>query len=79
MSALGLISNVFAAGRKPISTAAPFVLPKLKWTPNHLPGFIKALPKDARLALKKSVDLLSAGATVADLMSGEHAEANFAG
>ena len=71
MSALGLVSNVFAAGRKPISTAAPFVLPKLKWTPNHLPGFIKALPKDARLALKKSVDLLSAGATVADLMSGE--------
>lgn len=71
MSALGLVSNVFAAGRKPISTAAPFVLPKLKWAPNHLPGFIKALPKDARLALKKSVDLLSAGATVADLMSGE--------
>ena len=71
MSTLGLVSNVFAVGRKPISTAAPFVLPKLKWAPSHLIGFIKALPKDARLALKKSVDLLPSGATVADLMSGE--------
>ena len=71
MSTLGLVSNVFAVGRKPISTAAPFVLPKLKWAPSHMIGFIKALPKDARLALKKSVDLLPSGATVADLMSGE--------
>lgn len=71
ISTLGLVGSVFAAGRKPISAAAPFVLPKLKWIPNHLHGFIKALPKDARLTLKKSVELLPSGATVADLMSGD--------
>jgi len=71
MSTFGPGSNVFAANRKPISTAAPFVLPKLKWMPNHLHGFIKALPKDARLALKRSLDLLPAGPNIADLMSSE--------
>jgi hypothetical protein len=71
MSCIGLVSNVFAAGRKPIAAAAPFVLPKLKWTPNHLHGFIKALPKDARLTLKKSLEVLPSGATVANLMSGD--------
>lgn len=71
LSTLGLVSNIFAAGRKPISAAAPFVLPKIKWTPNHLHGFIRALPNDARLELKKSVDLLSSGATASNLLSGD--------
>ena len=71
ISSIGLVSNVFAAGRKPISAAAPFVLPKLKWTPNHLHSFIKALPKNARLTLKKALELLPSGATVANLMSGD--------
>ena len=71
ISSIGLVSNVFAAGRKPISAAAPFVFPKLKWTPNNLHGFIKALPKDARLTLKKSLEVLPSGATAANLMSGD--------
>ena len=71
LSTLGPVRNIFAASRKPISAAAPFVLPKIKWTPNHLHGFIRALPKDARLELKKSVDLLSSGATASNLLSGD--------
>ena len=65
MTSLGLVSSVFAVGRKPIAAAAPFVLPKLKWMPSQLHSFIKALPKEARLTLKKSVGLLPAVATVA--------------
>lgn len=71
LSTLGPVRNIFAASRKPISAAAPFVLPKIKWTPNHLHGFIRALPQDARLELKKSVDLLSSGATASNLLSGD--------
>lgn len=65
MTSLGLVGSVFAAGRKLIAAAAPFVLPYLKWKPSHLYDFIKALPNEARLTLKKSVGLLPAVATVA--------------
>lgn len=58
MSTLGLVNNVFAAARKPISTAAPFVLPGLKWPAGQLADFIKSLPTDRRLELKKSLELL---------------------
>lgn len=69
MSIIGLVGNVFAAGMKPISIAAPFVWPKLKWTPNHLLEFIKKLPKYNRLTLKKSLEILPSGATIANLVS----------
>ena len=68
---LGQTGSVFAAGRKPIAAAAPFVLPKLRWTPSQLHDFVKALPKDARLILKKTVELLPSEASVAALKSAD--------
>ena len=48
--------------QKPIAKAAPFVKPKEKWAADHFYNFLKALPADARLALKKSFEILPAQA-----------------
>lgn len=69
---LGLANSSFArivaggsSGGKAIAATAPFVFPKLKWSPSHLHDFIKALPNEARLKLKKTLGLLPDVATVA--------------
>lgn len=63
---LGVANSVFA-GQKSIAATAPAVFPKLKWSPGHLHDFLRSLPEDARLTLKKSLELLPSKATVADL------------
>ncbi len=45
-----------------IAKAAPFVKPKERWTADHFYDFLKALPADEMLALKKALGLLSAEA-----------------
>ncbi len=52
---------------KPIAASAKFVEPRLRWTPNHLYNFLNSLPPEARLDLKKSLELLSSTATTKDL------------
>ena len=60
-----------AAGRKPIVEVAPFVKPKLKWTPEDFYRFLTALPPDARLTLKQSLGLLKPESKVSDLKTAD--------
>jgi hypothetical protein len=63
---LGVSNSVFA-GQKAIAATAASVFPKLKWSPGHLHDFLRSLPREARLTLEKSLELLPPKATVADL------------
>jgi hypothetical protein len=71
MACFGLARNVFAAEKKPISSALPYVLPTLKWQPSNLYSFISSLPNEVRLELKKSAGLLPPAASVASLKSND--------
>jgi hypothetical protein len=70
-ASLGLMNFATAAGRKPMASVAPFVKPKLKWTPEDFYRFLTTLPPDARLALKKSLDLLKPESKVSDLKTAD--------
>lgn len=69
LAALLPIRGTFAAAKKSIAAAARFVRPNAKWDANNFYEFVKALPPDARLILKKSVHLLKEDAKVGDLKS----------
>lgn len=51
----------------PMARVAPFVKPQEKWTADHFYNFLKALPPDTMLALKKSLEILPADATKSQL------------
>lgn len=51
------------------ATLEPLVLPDATWTANELDAFLRSLPDEGRLSMKKSLELLDSDATVADLSS----------
>lgn len=58
-----------SAKAKLIAASAKFVDPKLRWTPNHLYNFLNSLPPEARLDLKRSLELLPSSATARSLQT----------
>ena len=75
VTSLGVLGWLFTrrelATQKPIAKAAPFVKPKENWTADNFYDFLKALPTEVMLDLKKSLGLLGAEANVAQLNGNE--------
>jgi uncharacterized protein YaaW (UPF0174 family) len=66
VSSIGIFGWI-ATKPKAIAEAAPFVKPMDKWNANHFYNFLKAIPTDTMLALKKSLGILDPKANATKL------------